>query len=130
MTTQIERFQTTSRMSKVVRAGGLLFLGGQTANRSPSALEDITAQTNEVLSRIDALLESAGVGRSALVSATIYLRDMRDFDGMNAAWEAWLPAGHAPARTTVQASMSSENLLVEMTVVAGAIGDGNQPTGE
>ncbi len=118
--TQIERFQPTARMSKVVRAGGLLFLGGQTANRSPSAHGDISAQTIEVLARVDNLLKEVGTDRTALVSATIYLRDMQDFDGMNAVWDAWLPAGCAPVRTTVKAGMSADNLLVEITVVAGA----------
>lgn len=116
--TTISRLQTNARMSKIVRLGELVFLGGQTANRSPSATQDVTAQTREVLSRVDALLVEAGSDRAHVLSTTIYLRDMQDFDAMNAVWEAWLPAGHGPARTTVQASLSSSNLLVEMTVIA------------
>jgi len=37
---------------------------------------------------------------------------------MNAAWDAWVPAGHAPARATVEARLASPDLFVEMTAIA------------
>ncbi|WP_372342764.1 Rid family hydrolase [Paraburkholderia madseniana] len=40
---------------------------------------------------------------------------------MNEVWESWLPAGDAPARTTVQAHLASEELLVEITIVAAVV---------
>jgi enamine deaminase RidA (YjgF/YER057c/UK114 family) len=45
---------------------------------------------------------------------------MDDFAAMNAVWDAWLPEGAAPARTTVQAALALPNLLFEVTVVAAA----------
>ena len=33
-------------------------------------------------------------------------------------WEAWVPNGSAPARTTVEAKLASSNLSVEVTVTA------------
>jgi enamine deaminase RidA (YjgF/YER057c/UK114 family) len=113
----IERMQTTSRMSKVVAYGDLVFVCGQTANRSASAFGDVPAQTHEAFARLDGLLAQAGSNRSCLVSATIHLRSMEDFEAMNAVWESWLPAGNGPARTTVQAPLSSPNLLVEVTAI-------------
>jgi enamine deaminase RidA (YjgF/YER057c/UK114 family) len=118
----IERFHSNARMSRIVRYAGLIHLCGQTANRSASAAADIAAQTREVLARIDALLGEAGSSRSRLVSVTIYLRDMADFDGMNTVWESWLDGSPKPARTTVQAAMSAPHLRVEMTAVAAPIG--------
>lgn len=120
--TDIQRHHTNARMSKIVRHGGLVYLCGQTAKGSPSATDDITAQTMEVLSRIDSLLEEAGSDRSRLLTVTIYLRNIADFAGMNAVWEAWLARSQAsaPARTTVEAALATESLLVEMTVVATA----------
>ncbi|NQE49919.1 endoribonuclease [Herbaspirillum rubrisubalbicans] len=105
-------------MSKIVKYGGLVYLCGQTANGSASAEADITAQTHEVLSRIDALLAEAGSQRDRILSTTIYLRDIADFGAMNAVWDAWVPAGTAPARTTLEARLGASSLLVEMTVVA------------
>jgi enamine deaminase RidA (YjgF/YER057c/UK114 family) len=37
---------------------------------------------------------------------------------MNAVWEAWLPAGNAPPRATVQANMAKPEWRVEMVVTA------------
>ncbi|GAB3482703.1 hypothetical protein GCM10027398_40040 [Azotobacter salinestris] len=50
---------------------------------------------------------------------TIYLKDMAaDYAGLNAVWDAWLPAGCAPARACVEARLYSDDARVEMTVVA------------
>lgn len=114
----IERKHTNARMSRIVRHGDLVYLCGQTASGGANASADITAQTHETLSRVDALLTEAGSDRKRILSATIYLRDMSDFAGMNAVWESWITPGTAPARTTVEARLASENLLFEVTIIA------------
>lgn len=116
----IQRYHTNPRLSKIVRHGGLVYLCGQTAKGSDSATDDIAAQTSEVLSRIEALLTEAGSGPQWLLSATVYLRNIRDFAGMNAVWEEWLSANkaEAPVRTTVEAALATEGLRVEVTVIA------------
>jgi enamine deaminase RidA (YjgF/YER057c/UK114 family) len=53
-----------------------------------------------------------------MLSATVYVRDMKDFAAMNAVWDAWVPAGHAPARACVEARMARPELLVEISVIA------------
>jgi len=116
--TSIERLHSTPRMSKIVRYGGLLFLCGQTAKGSANASADVSAQTLEVLSRIDALLAEAGSDRTRLLAVTIYLRDISDFAAMNAVWESWITPDTAPARTTIEARLATPGLLVEMTVIA------------
>lgn len=118
MSQTIQRHHTNARMSKIVQHGGLVYLCGQTA--SGKTIPDIEGQTREVLTRIDALLAEAGSDRSRLLSATVYLKHMQDFAAMNAAWEAWMPGGAAPARTTVQANLASAGLLIEITVVAAS----------
>jgi enamine deaminase RidA (YjgF/YER057c/UK114 family) len=118
MSQHIQRHHTNARMSKIVQHGGLIFLCGQTA--SGKAFADIESQTREVLVRIDTLLAEVGSERSHLLSATIYLKQIQDFAAMNTVWEAWLPAGAGPARTTVQANLASPDLLIEITVVAAS----------
>lgn len=118
MSQAIQRHHTNARISKIVQHGGLIFLCGQTS--SGKTLPDIESQTGEVLARIDALLAEAGSARGRLLSATIYLKQMQDFAAMNAVWEAWVPAGAGPARTTVQADLASPDLLIEITVVAAS----------
>ncbi len=116
MTSNISRTHTNTRMSKIVRHGDLVYLCGQTSGGTD--IVDVAAQTSEVLRRVDALLKEAGTDKSRLLTTLIHLRNISDFDAMNAVWEAWLPEGAAPARTTVQSLLASDSLLVEMTVVA------------
>jgi enamine deaminase RidA (YjgF/YER057c/UK114 family) len=71
-----------------------------------------------MLAKVDALLAQAGSGRDRILSATIYLRDMKDFAAMNAVWDRWVPKGHAPARACVEARLARPELLVEVSVVA------------
>ena len=116
MSEPIHRHHTNARMSKIVRHRGLIYLCGQTA--AGSAATDITEQTKEVLSRVDTLLGEASSDRTHLISAVIHLRSMADFTAMNVAWEAWIPQGMAPARTTVEARLAWPGLLVEITAIA------------
>ena len=56
----------------------------------------VTDQTKNILDRIDALLSDAGTGKSSLITATIWLSDMSDFNEMNAVWDAWVTPGDTP----------------------------------
>lgn len=114
--TDIVRIETNQRMSRVVKAAGLVFIGGQTANeRTP----DVKAQTAQVLDKIDGFLEKAGIDKTRLVSAQVWLADIaRDFAGMNEVWDAWVPSGCAPTRATVQSQLAAPDLLVEIAVTA------------
>lgn len=111
----IERLETAARMSRIVKHNGTIYLCGQVAK---DAEQDITEQTRTMLEKVDALLEQAGSDREHILSATIYIKDMQYFAEMNAVWDAWVPAGHAPARACVEAKMAREALLVEISVVA------------
>ncbi|WP_067099396.1 RidA family protein [Marinomonas atlantica] len=111
----IERLEVGQRMSRIVKHNGMVFLCGQVA---ADANADITEQTQTMLDKVDLLLEQAGSDREYMLSATIYVRDMKDFAAMNAVWDAWVPDGHAPARACVEARMARPELLVEISVVA------------
>ena len=110
----IERIECGSRMSKAVVHTGTVYLSGQTSDASA----DAGGQTRESLAKIDAYLERAGTDRHHLLKANIWLRDIAHFAEMNTAWDAWVPEGCAPARATVESHLASEELLVEIQVVA------------
>lgn len=113
----IVRTAGNARMSKMVRAGNLLFLAGQTSSGSPHA-STIEEQATEALGRIDALLEQAGSSKQHLLSVTIYLKEIALFDRMNSVWQNWVDPEHLPARCTVQATLGLPELLVEFSVTA------------
>jgi enamine deaminase RidA (YjgF/YER057c/UK114 family) len=94
---------------------GLVFLSGQVAD-NPKA--DVKGQTEDVLRKVDALLAKAGTNKSKLISAQIFVTDIRNFAAMNSAWDAWVDPNNAPARATIEARLASPELLVEIMVVA------------
>jgi enamine deaminase RidA (YjgF/YER057c/UK114 family) len=79
---------------------------------------DVTGQTVQILASIDRLLAAAGSDKTRILSANIYLADIGTFAQMNAAWDAWVPAGHTPARATVEARLAAPQYKVEIQVVA------------
>ena len=112
----IQRFETGPRMSQVVVHGDTVFLAGVVANKT--AGDSVTKQTQEVLSIIDGHLAKAGTDKSKLLTATIYLVDMRTFAEMNAVWDAWVSKGNTPARATVEAKLAAPHYGVEIMVTA------------
>ena len=115
---EIQRFETGTRMSRVVVHNQTVYLAGQVGNAS----DDVADQTREALARVDALLTSVGSSREDLLQVVIWLSDMADFEAMNSVWDAWVPAGHAPARACGEARLARPELKVELIVTAAARG--------
>jgi enamine deaminase RidA (YjgF/YER057c/UK114 family) len=113
----IERSGVGPRMSEIVLHNGTVYLCGQVATDNSTGIKE---QTRSMLENVASLLARAGSGRDRILSATIYLLDMKDYAAMNEVWDAWLPAGHAPARACVEARLADPDLLVEVSIVAAA----------
>ncbi|SFH70104.1 RidA family protein [Modicisalibacter xianhensis] len=103
------------RMSQVTVHNGTVYLAGQVPH-DPSA--DMQGQTQQVLETIERLLDNAGSGKDRLLSATIWVTDMAEFDAMNAAWDAWVAPGRPPVRACVEARLARPEWKVEIMVVA------------
>ena len=112
----IQRFETGPRMSQAVVHGNTVYLAGIVANKT--AGESVTKQTQEILAIIDGHLAKAGTDKSKLLSATIYLSDIKTFSEMNAVWDAWVSPGNTPARATVEARLANPQYTVEIMVTA------------
>jgi len=111
----ITRIDTGARSSRIVIHNDTVYLSGQVAEDSSA---DLATQTQSTLSRVEKALTDAGSNKEQILSATIYLRDIKDFAAMNEVWNAWVPEGHAPARACVEARMARQELLVEICVIA------------
>jgi enamine deaminase RidA (YjgF/YER057c/UK114 family) len=111
----IKRLETGLRMSQAAVHGNTIYLAGQVAE-DPSA--DVAGQTRQILAAIDRLLAAAGSDKTRILSATIYLADIGTFAQMNSAWDAWVPAGHTPARATVEARLAAPHYKVEIQAIA------------
>ena len=112
----IQRFETGTRLSKVVIHGDTVYLAGVVAKAA--AGKSVGEQTKEILSIIDSHLAKAGTDKSKLLTANIWLTSMATFNEMNAAWDAWVSPGNTPARATVEAKLAAPGLSVEIMVQA------------
>ncbi len=111
----ITRHHTGHRMSQIVIHGDTVYLAGQVADY-PEA--DVETQTQQVLAKIESLLDEAGSSKSQILSAQVWLASMGHFARMNEIWDAWVPEGDAPARACIEARLASPDLLVEIGVIA------------
>lgn len=111
----VQRFDVGTRLSEMAVHNGVCYLAGQVA---ADGSQDISGQSQQVLASIDALLGRAGTDKSKLLMVQIFIKDLADFPALNAVWEAWLPAGNAPPRATVQANLAKPEWRVELVVTA------------
>lgn len=112
----IKRIESSARISRAVIHNGVAYLAGTTAaEKTP----DIRAQTRDVLKRIEARLGEIGTDKSRLLTAQIWIKNIKDdFAGMNEVWDAWTAPGSAPTRATAECNLASPDILVEIIVTA------------
>lgn len=115
MSSNIVRQQSDSRLSRIVTHNGIVYLAGLTADDRSAGMK---AQTEEVLKKIDELLKLAGTDKSRLLSATVYVSDMRQKPQMDEAWIAWIDSSNTPVRACVETRLGTADTLVEIIVVA------------
>lgn len=111
----ITRLHVGKRLSEVAIHNGTIYLAGQLAE---DVSQNIEAQTRETLGHIDRLLGEAGSDKEHILSCQIYLADIKDFSGMNTAWDEWVATGNSPPRATVEAKLARPEILVEIVIVA------------
>jgi len=103
------------RMSRAVVRGDTVYLAGLTAGDTS---QDIKGQTKQILDKIDSYLAQAGTGKSNLLSANLWIKDMALFADMNSVWNAWVDPENPPARACVKADLARPEILVEIMVTA------------
>ncbi|MBK8017256.1 MAG: RidA family protein [Betaproteobacteria bacterium] len=113
---QIERRHVGKRLSQVVVHNETVYLAGIVADEPVPG--DAGAQTENILMKIDRFLQEAGSDRTRMLSATIWLADISDYNAMNAVWDAWVPEGCSPARACVESKLAQPKYKVEIRIVA------------
>jgi enamine deaminase RidA (YjgF/YER057c/UK114 family) len=108
---KIQRIGKTERLSRVVVHEKVAYFSGLTADDQQ---QDTLGQTAQILAKADTFLKTVGSDRSLILSATIWLRDVADFDQMNIAWVDWIDKDEPPARATVQAVLGLPDIRVEI----------------
>lgn len=103
--------------STAIKSGDTLYISGQrpvdpATGKMPSGIE---AQTRQVLSNIEVVLEAAGLALDDLVKVTIYLANKSNWDVVNTIYANKVPTPY-PARTTVEVGLTG--MLIEIDAIA------------
>ena len=113
----IVRHDPSPILSHAVEYGDTVYLAGIVAD-DPS--QDVKGQTKQILDKIDRLLAKCGSHKSKVLSANIWVTDIKNRPAMNEVWTAWVDAKNLPARACVEAKLADPRMLVEIMVVAAS----------
>ena len=114
----IKRFpgNRTGRCGAVVYNGLVYAVATDT-----SSSNGIEMQTRKALAELDSQLAEAGSGKSGLLQATVYLRNMDDKAAMDAVWCDWIGSQENwPQRACVGTDLAG-NDLIEIVVTAAVL---------
>jgi 2-iminobutanoate/2-iminopropanoate deaminase len=106
--------------SQAVIAGNFIFASGQIAINPATGnlvLDDIKAETKQVMENIKAILTAAGIDFGRIIKTTIFLMDMQNFAQVNEVYGTYFK-GDFPARETVQVAGLPKGVNVEISITA------------
>lgn len=118
MNQDIQRLHVAARYSEAAIFNGVVYLAGMVPE---CEAKDIRSQTADVLRQIELRLAEAGSDKSRILCTQIYLKDIGEIAAMNEVWDAWVLAGSAPPRATVQAALAHPDYGIEVVVTAAAL---------
>ena len=100
-------------------AGNTLYVAGQegTDDSGKLAAGGIGPETTAALVNIQNVLKAAGFELKDVVSVTVYLADIHEFQDMNKVYKGVMP-DPKPARATIQAAALVNNARVEISAIA------------
>ena len=105
--------------SQAIDTGSMVFASGQIPiNPATGEIpEGITAQTEQAIANVKAILAEAGLTVDNIVKTTVFLADMSLFGPMNEVYAANFTAPY-PARSAVAVRELPKQVLVEIEVIA------------
>lgn len=112
--------QAIGPYSQAVVAGGLVFCSGMIAIDPATGelvMSDITAETNQVMANVKALLEAAGSSLDHVVKCSIFMSDMAHYATINTVYASYFSSDF-PAREAVAVKTLPRNVNVEISVIA------------
>ena len=105
--------------SQAIMANGFLFTSGQIPINPATGnvdAEGLTAQAEQVMINLKAVLEEAGTSFDNVVKTTCFIADMGDFAAFNEVYAKYITS--APARSCVAVKALPKGVLCEVEAVA------------
>ncbi len=111
--------QAIGPYSQAILAGDMIYTSGQIPLTPQGELveADIEKQTHQVLQNVRAVLEAAGSDLNHVVKTTLFIKDMNQFQKINAIYAEYF-SDHQPARSCVEVARLPKDVLIEMEVIA------------
>ena len=106
--------------SQAILSGNTLYCSGQIAINPDTGnlvIENITAETNQVMKNILAVLNAADMNFENVVKCSIFMIDMNDYSAVNQVYAKCF-SENPPAREAVQVSVLPKNVNVEISIIA------------
>ncbi len=107
--------------SQAIQAGGVLYISGQIAIDPSSGnliLDNIEAETHQVLKNLGAILENAGLDFNHVLSCSVFVKDMELFSRINEVYAQYFNSDVPPARALVQVSELPKKVNIEISAIA------------
>jgi enamine deaminase RidA (YjgF/YER057c/UK114 family) len=112
---EITYYLPGNRLARATVFNNTIYLSGIIADTDAI---DFKSQMESVLSKIDQTLKDLGSHKDYLLQATIYLRDITQYEYLNLIWDNWITPGLAPARATIEAKMADPKYALEIMAIA------------
>ena len=101
-----------------IKMGDVIYTSGQLGTSRDPADSTIQAQTKKALENVKAVIEAGGGKMETALKCTVFLKDMKDFQGMNSVYTTFFPK-EPPARSTIAvAALASPTAKVEIECIA------------
>jgi 2-iminobutanoate/2-iminopropanoate deaminase len=107
-------------LSHAVKIGNLVFVSGTTPlyGERQLAKGDFAAQMHQVMKNIQTILEEAGTTLDKVAKVNVILTRIEDFEQMNTIYRIYFKDGNYPARTTIEAPLAIDGMLLEIECIA------------
>ncbi|WP_353949289.1 RidA family protein [Sporolactobacillus sp. Y61] len=113
--------QAVGPYSQAVSAGDFVFVSGQIPldPESGKLVEGgLERQAGRIFQNIGAILKEAGLDFSHVVSATVFLTNINDFNAVNDVYGKYFEGGVLPARSAVQVAALPKGAKLEISCTA------------
>ncbi|WP_223703357.1 RidA family protein [Sutcliffiella deserti] len=105
--------------SQGIVVNNLFYSSGQIPLKADGELVtgNVEEQTHQVFNNLKAVLNEAGASLDSVVKATVFIKDMNQFQEINEVYGQYFHT-HKPARSCVEVARLPKDVLVEIEVIA------------
>ncbi len=104
----------TLPFSPGIKVGNIVYVSGQIGGEAGPGVRE---QTKALLTKMKALVETAGSSMAKVDKCTVFLTRVEDFNTMNEVYRTFFPTD-PPARSTIVTALSRPGIVVEIECIA------------